>query len=317
MIGSVLPALVLVAAPVQGGEAVIDLPVALPAAPIDAAAVDAAPAPLTLPPVTTGEDPPELRDALDDPASATVIGAEPEPARDGTRGDSLEGFNRAMFGLHQTLDKAVYRPVAMGYKTVVPRPVRSGVRNILVNLTEPVVFLNYLLQLKPGKAVKTLARFTINSTIGLAGLIDVAKAKDVALPHVANGFGNTLARYGVGPGPYLFLPFAGPTTLRDVMGGPVDGAVLPVSVGTPFNRLEYQVPTAVLGGLDRRVEADDELRALFDGAVDPYATLRSAFLQNRAAEVEAIRHPARTAAPDTASELADPLADPAAPPPTP
>ncbi|CAN5307014.1 hypothetical protein BH10PSE13_BH10PSE13_22670 [soil metagenome] len=297
MIGSLLPALVMVAAPAQNAEAVV-APAAAETQPPQARQA-------------AGEqDPPELRDALDDPASTTVVGAEPPPVPKHARGDSLEGFNRTMFGVHQRLDKAIYRPVAMGYKTVVPKPVRSGLRNMLSNLTEPIVFLNYLLQLKPGKAVKTFARFTINSTVGLAGLIDVAKAKDVALPHVPNGFGNTLARYGVGPGPYLFLPFAGPTTLRDVMGGPIDGAVLPVSVGVPFNRVEFQVSTAVLGGLNRRVEADAELRALFDGAVDPYATLRSVFLQNRAAEVEEIRHP--THSPGTGVELTDPLSDPGA-----
>ena len=302
MTGLILPALAMLTAPTQNAEAAPAVPIALP--------VLAGTVPMDAPQPADQSDPPELRDALDDPASTTAVAVERPPAPKHSRGDSLEGLNRTMFGLHQALDKAVYRPVAMGYKTVVPKPVRSGLRNMLSNLTEPIVFLNYLLQLKPGKAVKTFARFTINSTIGLAGLVDVAKAKDVALPHVPNGFGNTLARYGVGPGPYLFLPFAGPTTLRDVMGGPIDGAILPVSVGIPFNRVEFQVSTAVLGGLDRRVEADPELRALFDGAVDPYATLRSAFLQNRAAEVEEIRHPTRS--PEGGTELTDPLDDPGA-----
>jgi phospholipid-binding lipoprotein MlaA len=264
----------------------------------------------------------ELRDPLADPAQVQADAAVPAtpPAPGATRhypGDPLEGFNRTMFGVHQKLDKAIYRPAAMGYKHAIPKPVRSGIRNFFVNLTEPIVFLNYLLQLKPGKAAETLGRFAINSTIGFGGVLDVAKRAPVSLPHRQNSFGNTLARYGVGPGPYVFLPFVGPMTLRDLLGGPIDGAVLPVAIGKPFNRLEYQVPTAILQGLDLRAEADPELRALFDGAVDPYATLRSAYLQNRAAEIEELRHPAHSAAPTASPELGDPLADPAASTPAP
>lgn len=254
---------------------------------------------------------PELRDALDDPASAPVGSQQIEITARGhhAKGDPLEGFNRSMFGVHQRLDKAVYRPAAMGYKHVVPKPVRSGLRNFFINLTEPIVFVNYLLQLKPGKAVKTLARFTLNSTVGLGGFVDVAKTPSFKLPHHANSFGDTLARYGVGPGPYVFLPFVGPSTLRDLLGGPADGAVLPVVVGKPFTRFEFQASSAILMGLDLRAESDVELRTLFSGAVDPYATLRSVYLQNRAAEVEELRHPRH--ATQAVGELEDPLADPA------
>ncbi len=223
-----------------------------------------------------------------------------------TPGDPLEGFNRSMFSVYQSLDKAFFRPAALGYRDAVPRPVRSGLRNFLSNLGEPIVFLNDLLQLKPGRAAKTLTRFFVNSTLGIGGLIDVAKGEN--LPHRSNGLGNTLARYGVGPGPYIFLPFVGPSDVRDLLGGQVDGLVLPLGVGRPFDRTAFAVPRAVIGGLDIRAESEVSLHAILDGAVDPYATLRSVFQQNRAGEIAAIK--AGTA---PAAELDDPLADPEAP----
>jgi phospholipid-binding lipoprotein MlaA len=256
-----------------------------------------------------------LADPLSDPETAApaAIGETPfrATAVDPNRGDPLEGFNRAMFGLHQALDKSIYRPVAMGYQHIVPKPVRSGLRNFFGNLTEPVVFLNYLLQFKFGKAAETLARFTINSTLGVGGLFDIAKTKDFNLPHRNNSFGDTLAYYGVGPGPYLFLPLMGPTTLRDVLGGPLDGAVLPLAVGKPFSDWRYQLSSGAITGLDLRAESDPELRALFGGAVDPYATLRSVWLQNRAAEVAGLRH--HRVDVQSPSELDDPLRDPGGP----
>lgn len=226
-----------------------------------------------------------------------------------------------MYGLHTGLDRAIFRPVAVGYKAVVPKPVRSGVRNIFNNLLEPIVFLNDLLQLRPKRAIKTFARFLINSTAGVGGLLDLAK--DDGLPRRTNGFGNTLARYGVGPGPYIFLPFFGPSTLRDLTAGQVDNLVLPLSIGNPFDRLEFQLPRGGLTGLDLRVESDAQLKALLDGAADPYATLRSVYLQDRAAEVAELRgqqpeqplltDPLDDPAPDAPAATPEPPADGAPP----
>jgi phospholipid-binding lipoprotein MlaA len=269
------------------------------------------------PAVEPSQQSPELSDPLTDPATQPAITTTSRSAHQHFPEDPLEGFNRAMFGISMTLDKALYRPLAMGYDQVVPKPVRSGLRNFFRNLSEPIVLLNDLLQLKPLRAARTLARFVINSTVGLAGLLDVATYRTVGLPHHDNGFGNTLAYYGVHAGFYLFLPLAGPTTLRDLAGSSVDGAVLPVAVGKPFTELRYRIVNSVITGLDLRARSDPELRALFSGAVDRYATLRSVWLQNRAAEVLDLHsHRAR---PSTAPELQDPLSDPAvsAPPPIP
>lgn len=225
------------------------------------------------------------------------------------KGDPLEGLNRKLFSINTLFDRILFRPLGMAYKAIVPKVIRGGIRHVFSNIGEPVVFLNDLLQLKPKRAVRTLGRFAINTTIGVGGLVDVAKTRGFDLPHHPNGFGNTLGRYGVGPGPYLFLPFVGPTDIRDLAGAPIDGAVLPVAVGFPFDRAEYQIPQGVLVGLDMRAEADGDLKALLGGAVDPYATLRSAFLQTRAAEVSALRD--GKGADTGATPLDDPLADPA------
>jgi phospholipid-binding lipoprotein MlaA len=213
-----------------------------------------------------------------------------------------------MFRIQFGFDKSIYGPVSRGYQHIVPKPARSGLRNFFRNLTEPVVLLNDLLQLKPGRAARTFARFAINSTVGLAGLLDVAASKDVNLPHRNNSFGNTLAYYGVHSGPYLFLPLIGPTTLRDVLGEPVDAAVLPVAVGKPFTDTRYRIISAVVTGLDQRAQAEPQLRALLGGAVDPYATLRSVWLQERAAEISELH--SRSKAPAPPPELEDPLRDP-------
>lgn len=280
------------------------LPALLLAAPIQTVAAPASPTP-------------ELADPLTDPqTSAAVARADIAPTVQmatpvrHTPGDPLERTNRRLFRAHEKFDRTIFRPAALGYKRAVPRPVRAGLRNVFGNFGEPIVFLNYLLQLKPGKAAETLGRFAINSTLGLGGLIDVARQPNVRLRHRSNGFGNTLALYGVKPGPYLFLPFVGPTTLRDLIGGQADGLVLPLTVGKPFNRLEYQLPKGVVTGLDRRAESDAELNALFAGAVDPYATLRSVFLQNRQGEIDQLRGRRRTA-PVPTPDLGEPLADPA------
>lgn len=251
-------------------------------------------------------------------AAAAVNAAEPSKAsaqsgRHHARGDSLEGFNRAMFGVWEALDRAAYRPVAMAYKHVMPRPVRTGIRHVLSNIGEPLVFLNFLLQGKPRSASRALARFAVNSTLGLGGIIDAAKHKSINLPHRDNSFGSTLALYGVGPGPYVFLPILGPSTLRDLFGSAAQGLALPVAVGKPFDTIEYQLATGVVGGLDQRAEADDQLRALLSGAVDPYASLRSAWFQNRAAQIDALRGDKPAAPAADQPELEDPLADPQQP----
>ena len=201
--------------------------------------------------------------------------------------DPLEELNSASFEVVQKVDKAIVAPLAFAYEDVMPRPIRKGLRNFLHNLGEPVVFLNYMLQLKPGKAAETLGRFVINTTIGAAGLVDVAKRKPFNLPRRRNGFANTLGYYGVKPGPYFYLPLIGPTTLRDFIGNRLDLLVLPIGIGNQFSRPEYALPVAALSELNTRIEFDDELRQI-RATRDPYVAARSYYLRRRQAEIDAL-----------------------------
>jgi phospholipid-binding lipoprotein MlaA len=269
------------------------------------------------PPIVFVEPPPVvlLDEATDPEFQPTDPAAELEDiVVTGRRADPADPFveiNEEAFDLTQDVDKAFVAPVASVYEKALPGPVRSGIRNFLNNLNEPVVFLNFLLQLKPGKAVQTLGRFTVNSTLGIAGLIDVAKRPPFNRPYRDNGFANTLGYYGVKPGPYFYLPLIGSTTLRDFLGNRVDQIVLPLA-GRPFNRPEFAIPAAVLSELDQRVEFDEELRRI-RAESDPYAAARETYLKRRQAEIDALRGRPSEAT-DPASEPARPAGDPAGPP---
>ncbi|MEM7358090.1 MAG: VacJ family lipoprotein [Pseudomonadota bacterium] len=191
--------------------------------------------------------------------------------------DPMEGFNRGVYSFNNTADKYVLRPVAKAYDYTLPKPVKTGVRNFFSNLGEPLNTLNNLLQGKFDRALTSTYRFTVNSTVGLLGLIDVAKKLDVE--PAREDFGQTLAAWGAGPGPYIMLPFLGPTNLRDGVGRITDTAIL-----YPINEL-----TDSSGGRTGLVFLDVvSTRAqllgtdsLLDSQLDPYAFLKQAFEQNR------------------------------------
>jgi phospholipid-binding lipoprotein MlaA len=238
-------------------------------------------------PVVAPEQPPAPIPVPDQPAAASdeiiVNAIDRTPP-----GDPLGVVNQQSFEVTQTLDKALVAPVASAYRSVIPTPVRSGLRNFFNNLAEPVAFLNYLLQIKPGKAVETLGRFAINSTVGAAGLVDVAKKRPFNLPRRRNGFANTLGYYGVKPGPFLYLPLIGPTTVRDLVGLGLDRLVVPAAVGKPFNQPTYAIPASIIGSIDYRVEYDAELQKIRDDK-NPYAASRARYLNSRQAEIDALK----------------------------
>src|SRR3546814_15898327 len=120
---------------------------------------------------------------------------------DAPPGDPLQAVNIASYRAVQSIDAALVAPVAMGYQGIVPEPVRDGLGNALRNLSEPVNFLNFLLQFKIGKAAETLGSFAVNPTFGVGGLFDVAKTQPFNLPSARNGFANTLGFSGVVTGP--------------------------------------------------------------------------------------------------------------------
>lgn len=204
-------------------------------------------------------------------------------------GDPLQQVNARSFKVTQAVDAALVGPVALAYEHATPKPMRDGLRNVLGNLHEPVVFLAFLLQLKPGKAAETAGRFVINSTLGAAGLFDIAKRTPFRLPRRANGLADTLGFYGVKPGAFLFLPLIGPTTVRDLFGNFADRLLLPLSVGGPFKKPLYTLPVGVLSALDRRANFDEKLHEIRENSADPYAAVRSFYLQRRQAEIDELR----------------------------
>lgn len=202
-------------------------------------------------------------------------------------GDPLQEINAKSFAVVQEVDKAVLGPVALAYKGGIPSPIRSGLRNFLYNLREPVVALNFMLQLKPGKAFETAGRFALNSTVGVAGMMDIAKRKGINLPRRPNGFANTLGYYGVKNGPFFFLPMFGPTTLRDFVGNVLDRVAIPVGVGAPFNQRYYTIPANAVGVIDYRAEFDEQLMKI-RASEDPYVAARTFYLKRRQAEIDAL-----------------------------
>ena len=279
----VLAAILLAAAP-PPTEATVSPPTpaieATATAPVEMPTPDAPPRPTTAlaaPPPETDPDPA--------PSDDIVVSGRHEVPRE----DPLEGVNIQSYEAVQAVDKAIVAPVAMGYKHAVPKPVRSGISNFINNLDEPVVALNFLLQLKPGKAAETLGRFAINSTIGVGGLIDVAKKKPFNLPRRYNGLANTLGFYGIGPGPFLFLPGIGPTTVRDLFGRVVDFSIVPRIVGSPLARTEVSIGKATLTAVGDRIDDDARITALRDHTEDGYGAIRKFYLERRQGEIDALR----------------------------
>jgi len=192
--------------------------------------------------------------------------------------DPWESTNRGLFKINKGLDRAVIRPTATFYRHAVAHPIREGVGNVLSNLGEPVTFVNRLLQVRPTKAVNSAARFGVNSTIGILGIFDVATG--AGLPADPSGFAQTLGRYGTPEGPFVFIPVLGPSSVRDLTGRIVDGFADPINIVPYKGRSVVQPVAAVAGGLEARVALDATLKDVNRTATDPYATERSAFLQN-------------------------------------
>ena len=192
--------------------------------------------------------------------------------------DPFERYNRAMYRFNDTVDKAVLKPVAKGYEKVVPQPVHTSVTNFFSNLDDVVVTLNDLLQGKVRQAGSDLSRLVWNSTVGIGGLFDVAT--HLGLPKHNEDFGQTLGKWGVGPGPYLVLPFLGPSTVRDTTALPVDWESNPLTHYYNVNKNVYwQVKT--LDVIDTRAGLLHASSILEQASLDEYAFMREAYLQRR------------------------------------
>lgn len=224
--------------------------------------------------------------------------------------DPWEGMNRGFYRFEDGLDHAALRPAAVFYKHALPHPVRTGVHNMLGNLTEPVTFINNMLQIRPDKAVRTATRFTVNSTVGIGGMVDVTGMN--GLRRERSGFADTLARYGTPRGPYLFLPLLGPSSVRDATGRIADAVMSPFTWIKFDGRTTLQISSTLVDGLDQRAEYDPILKQINRTATDPYATVRAAFLQSSSATGD--KQTDVKALPDFGPE---PAAPPSPPPATP
>ena len=196
--------------------------------------------------------------------------------------DPYEDFNRQMFAFNEGVDKAVIEPVAYGYRAVTNEPIREGVGNFTGNLNEPLTAVNHILQGKLPDAGATVSRFVINSTIGLAGIFDPASA--MGIQRTKEDFGQTLGAWGVDSGPYLVLPFLGPSNPRDVFGKGGDMALNPLNYPEFESDDEIRLGIAVLGGINARegaIESVDELR----NQIDPYTTVRRLYDRTRAQDI--------------------------------
>jgi phospholipid-binding lipoprotein MlaA len=198
--------------------------------------------------------------------------------------DPLEPMNRFFFDINARLDRHAALPAASFYSDNVPGHVRGGIHNVLSNLGGPVSAANDVLQVDFTNAGIALSRFVINSTLGVAGIFDVAT--DWGLPERPRDFGETLGTYGVAAGPYLVLPLRGPTSVRDFSGGYVDGYFSPLHF-IQYNGSNYVgLVRASLGSVDTRAQNIVTFRDIERSSVDYYATLRTYYLQRRARQIE-------------------------------
>lgn len=190
--------------------------------------------------------------------------------------DPFETFNRGVYTFNDTVDRMVLKPVAQGYRAVFPQFVRTGVRNFFSNLDDITVFINGVLQFKLPQAFSDAGRFVLNSTVGLAGLFDVAT--HLGLEKHNEDFGQTLGYWGIGSGPYLVLPFLGPSSIRDGIGRVADYYTDVVW------RIDDKTVRYVLVGtriVSTREQLLDTEKVLDAAALDRYAFIRDAYLQRR------------------------------------
>lgn len=190
--------------------------------------------------------------------------------------DPLEPMNRAVYKFNDGVDTVLFRPLAEGYRAVIPEFVRNSISNFFSNINDILVALNNLLQGKFVDAYTDLGRVLINSTVGLGGLFDIASAAGVEKHN--EDFGQTLGRWGIGSGPYLVLPLLGPSTLRDTVGRVADSRVDPLRY---MHDVRWRNSLMGTRFIDNRSELLDTSKILDTAALDPYEFVRDAYLQRR------------------------------------
>jgi phospholipid-binding lipoprotein MlaA len=194
--------------------------------------------------------------------------------------DPFESINRGIYSFNEGADEYVIGPIARAYRDVFPDPVRDSIRNFLLNLKSPMSAINATLQGDFDRGLSAIGRFAINSTAGILGLFDVADY--LGIEPVDEDLGQTLGAWGIEPGPYLILPILGPTSTRDLGGKVGDWLIDPV--GLYLIREDYEdflLATKVTKALDTRVELDGVIEGTRKNSLDPYAIMRTMYLQRR------------------------------------
>lgn len=195
--------------------------------------------------------------------------------------DPLEPLNRVIYTLNSVIDGVVLKPLALGYRLILPEEVRNSVGNALSNLASPITAVNHVLQGQPERARITLIRFGINSTVGIMGLMD--PAKKMGFHTLETSFNETLGRWGVNTGPYLVLPILGPSSFRGTVGVVADYFTQPLNYYVNKKHHNQEIAYALLGVeiVHQRnlvLEAIDDLQAT---SLDMYASLRSIYFQKQ------------------------------------
>lgn len=231
----------------------------------------------------------ETHPAIKDPYAADAdlysddedFGADEAPS--GAEPDPFEGANRRLLTFNNGVDRYLLDPASKVYDFLMPDPAEHAVLRAFTNLNSPTVFVNDVFQLEFKRAGITLSRFVLNSTVGVAGLFDVAGAMGIK-GHTAD-FGQTLARLGIGSGPYVVIPLLGPSTARDAVGYGVDLFFRPLFY--LIGPLDFLI-IGTGNGFVVRSSYVQQLEALKEGSVDYYAALRNAYFQRRAEELREV-----------------------------
>lgn len=202
--------------------------------------------------------------------------------------DPLEGYNRGMFKVNEAIDTVLLRPIAKGYRYITPTPVRTRIGNMSDNLYEPISMVNSFLQGDFSQGMTNFWRFMINTTVGLGGMHDVAAT--AGLKPRREDFGQTLAVWGVGSGPYIVLPLFGPSNLRDTTGKVADWFMDPMNyVLRDVDDGDWD-PTlyGVRAGqaLVERERLLDPIDDIYSSSLDPYASFKSIYEQHRDAQIK-------------------------------
>jgi phospholipid-binding lipoprotein MlaA len=213
---------------------------------------------------------------------AQAASTEPEADDVEEEYDPWEPFNETMFDVNYKIDKYALKPVARGYKTVMPDQLQIMIDNGFTNLKFPQRFINSLLQGKVDGALREFSRFVLNSTLGFGGLFDPGKT--AGLEPSREDFGQTLGVWGAGPGPYLVLPLMEPMTVRDGIGRGVDGLLDPLSYVLPFfwDRLAMKVGETV----NERALNYDLFQGVEETTIDLYSSVRHFYLKRREQQIK-------------------------------